>query len=444
YAVKKVLSWLSSLQLTVSVLLWTAGVFIVATVIPQHQVFPFMEGLPLSERFTRILSVTDIFHSLWLFVPLLVLSLNLICCMFSQKRAAGRTGAGFHIPKQCSFEQVLSAGIDPTALRRELGTALSRGWHLTGSEETPGAWLIAAEKGRLRIYAPFVLHVSIILIFMGAVLGLFGFKGAMEIREGESTDSFKMDSGIARKLPFSVRCDEFKAEYYQNGTPREYISEVSFMQGESIVEKKTVRVNHPASFGGIMFSQSAFHESLTAKIAVHEGGEIRNALAGEDEFFLLHEGKYRVHVKSLKDDVMHLGPAVELLVDTPEGSRSLWIFRDRVRFEARFPGFMESHPEFNPSAVRPFTFVLESMAERYTTVLFLNRDPGVFLVASGAFLFLVGVIIIFLVRQSRVRISIEKTGAGVLLRMNQTESGRKCDVDGEILAALETFKRGVR
>ncbi len=440
----KILSRLASLRLTVSVLIWIAGVFIVATVIPQHQVFPFMEGLPLKERAARLLSVSDIFHSLWLFAPVLVLSLNLVCCMFFWTRAAKKASTGVRIPKQCSHEQVLPADTDPAGLRKEIGAVLSRGWHLTGFEETPTSWCLAAERSRLRTHAPFILHASIIMIILGAVLGLFGFKGTMEIREGEFTDTLRLDDGAAMKLPFAVRCDSFKAEYYQNGMPSEYLSEVAFVRGGLIAEKKDIRVNHPAAFGGIMFSQSAFHESLTAKIAVHEGDDTRYALAGEDEFFLLHKGKYRVHVKSLKEDVMHLGPAAELMVDTPEGSRSLWVFRDRDRFETRFPGFMEGNPEFNPSSLSPFTFDLESMTKRYTTILFLNRDPGVFLVAAGAVLFLAGVITIFLVQQGRIRISTEKTGEGILLRIHQTGKGRTCDVDKAVLAGIESFRGGVR
>jgi hypothetical protein len=191
-----------------------------------------------------------------------------------------------------------------------------------------------------------------------------------------------------------------------------------------------------------MFSQSAFHEFLTARIAVRDDQGVQHALAGEGDVFLLHGGRYRIHVRSIKEDVMHLGPAAELVMETPGESRSLWIFRDRHLFEARFPGFLESHPEFNPSSLSPYTFTLEKIDKEYATVFSVNRDPGIVPVAIGAILFITGILVVFLVQKVRIVISLESTADGGLLRMHQTLNGRKCEVDRAVLEGLEHLLGG--
>lgn len=74
-----------------------------------------------------------------------------------------------------------------------------------------------AWKARLwqqRKYGILVMHISFIVILLGAlVTSLFGFEGIVHIREGE-TASFMRTAEDQRPLPFSIRLDDFKLVRY--------------------------------------------------------------------------------------------------------------------------------------------------------------------------------------------------------------------------------------
>ena len=124
------------------------------------------------------------------------------------------------------------------------------------------------EKGRPRKYAPFMVHGSILLILLGAGLGFLGYKGSLEIPVGQASDTVTLSNGKIMHLPFQVRCDDFKMELYDNGMPKEYRSEISFLQGDRVARHASVLVNHPASFSRVLFSQSGYNANPVAAIQV--------------------------------------------------------------------------------------------------------------------------------------------------------------------------------
>ncbi|MGE3259198.1 MAG: cytochrome c biogenesis protein ResB [Geobacter sp.] len=56
--------------------------------------------------------------------------------------------------------------------------------------------------------AAYLAHFSIIMIFIGAIIGnLFGFKGFLAIPEGETVNSFTDRQGNVQPLGFELRCN---------------------------------------------------------------------------------------------------------------------------------------------------------------------------------------------------------------------------------------------
>jgi cytochrome c biogenesis protein len=122
------------------------------------------------------------------------------------------------------------------------------------------------EKGTPRRFAPFMVHGSILMILRGAGMGFLGYKGSVERPVGQSTYVFTLGNGSVMHLPFQVRLDNFSMEFYDNGMPKEYRSEISFLQGGRVVRSASVLVNHPASFNRVMFSQGGYNQNLAADI----------------------------------------------------------------------------------------------------------------------------------------------------------------------------------
>jgi len=436
---ERLMKSLSSMRLTMILLLWIAGMCIIATFIPQQEV-ALGSGAPAMIRILRLFSLSDMFHSLWFIVPTIVLCLNVTVCIARWVNAI-RQHSIPPMPSVCSYEEELNSGVVGEQVRVSLVSLLS-GSYLMRQEVQGSSWTMFGEKSRMRTYAPVILHMSILVILAGAALGALGFRAYVEIPEGGTTDEIRLDNGMFAHLPFKVRCDKFSLEYYENGMPKEYRSDISFIIDERVVMKTPVMVNHPVSYRGTLFFQSGFNGSKQATIEVRTGSDVHKAVAGEGTVFILDDPRYRVHVVRMVENVMGMGPAAQLVVETPQGQKHLWIFGEIDRMRDRYSGLTERIPEFNPSLISPYTFALEKVSTSYSTVLGLNRDPGVPVVAAGALLFMVGILIVFLVPRSRIWICLEPSGEQLKLKIVQSRGSKIHDLDKDILDRLEVVRGG--
>jgi cytochrome c biogenesis protein len=432
---------MSSPRLTAAVLLWIAAMCIVGTIVPQHQTFPFSRNIPLAARIHLLAGFSDVFHSIWLILPAIVLVMNSLACMAFWIRGRVRQDSIPPLPQGHGHELILPPDTESRQIRQDLVAGLARGYRIRQAERGL-SWRAFGEKSRMRALAPALVHAGVIVILSGVALGTLGYEGSIRIAEGSATDEARLDDGSSMRLPFTVRCSGFKIDYYKNGMPREYRSELSFIKDGRVMIDGSLTVNHPMSFGGILFAQSGYDQSWTATIGVKAGSAAYHAVTGEETFFDLPDKGYRVHVMQIVENVMNMGPAAELAVDTPGGQRHLWIFRDFGRIQARFPNITERVPEFDPSSIKPYTFTFEKESSRYMTILKLNRDPGVIPVAIGALLFLIGILTVFLVPKNCIWIALDQSEQFLKVKVVRSQGGRVRDVDDGVMEALEALRGG--
>ncbi len=157
---------LVSVSFAVTVIVVVALACVVGTVLPQGpEVGAYVQRHPgathLMELFDR-LGLTNVF-SVWWFIGLLCLLCSTVAACSTRRFATARRTTGF-------------------ARRRAIGSMLA--------------------------------HVSILLILVGGVIrGVWGEKGAIELREGQSQMRFVTASG-AKTLPFGLRLAKFEVERY--------------------------------------------------------------------------------------------------------------------------------------------------------------------------------------------------------------------------------------
>jgi cytochrome c biogenesis protein len=431
---------LSSLKLAIVLLLWMAMVCIAATIIPQNPLPP-PEDAALLKRLAGVLGPSDLFHSAWLIVPALALALNLLACTALGLRAFLRKDLFPGMPEGPCLERVIPGDADPGQRQQELARGLGREYRVRTAKRGQ-EWIVFGEKSSARAFAPVLAHGGILVVLLGAALGAFGFRGFMEIPEGSETDVVMLAQGGEMHLPFAVRCEKFTVEHYPNGMPREYRSELVFSKTGKAPSEQALMVNHPLRFGGVLFSQSGYNPVLKARLGVRKGDTLYHALAEEKTYFVLEEDRYQVNIVRLLPDVMHLGPAAELVVETPQGQKHLWVFKEFERFKARYPGASERMAVFDPSSAAPYTFTFEDLSTRWSTVLSLNHDPGETFVAVGALLFIAGIFILFLVPAGFVWVSLAKAPGGIRMRAVQMADGRARAPDEGVLGHLGALKGG--
>jgi len=117
-----------------------------------------------------------------------------------------------------------------------------------------------ATKGRLAIWGPYLTHLSILVIFVGAVFGArTGFDGYMNVAEGEKNSIYSNNkTGKEEKLPFDLGLRKFEIKYDEKRLPVGYKSDLQVYDGDKKVVEKIIDVNSPLTYKGITFFQSSY------------------------------------------------------------------------------------------------------------------------------------------------------------------------------------------
>jgi cytochrome c biogenesis protein len=417
---KRIIAFVSSVKLTVALLIIIAGASVLGTVIPQKYGVggsPRTISPELIEVFES-LQLFDLYHSTWFIILMGLLSVNLIAC--SLKRFPASWKLFRKIPsldtdkpfRNLPAEQTMTVDKGPPELIAELEPLLARKYKRVRKKDTEQGAVFYGEKGAYSRFGVYVTHASVLVVIAGAIIGsLLGFDAYVNLVEGESTRSvYLATQDGAKKLDFAVRCDDFSISYYDNGMPKEYRSQLSFLKDHTVIFQGPLLVNHPIAINGIRFYQASYGTIPGEKVylTIRKGnGETVSRMVREKDPFFLNGTDARAEVVRIEENFMSMGPAVLLEITSPEGSMSLWVFKYIDTITERFPGILEKVPKFNPGLFRPYRFRLDRIETRYYTGIQVSKDPGVYTVAVGAFLVIIGFFITFFSAHRRLWIRID-------------------------------------
>jgi len=120
-------------------------------------------------------------------------------------------------------------------------------------KSTEGKQSFLASKGTPSLVAPHILHISIIIILIGAFLGTFGASGTMMFHIGGKMD---MPERVAKGM--AVQVDDFRTIYSDGGYVLNWESDLTvFVDGEEVATGVT-KVNHPFRHAGVVFYQTGY------------------------------------------------------------------------------------------------------------------------------------------------------------------------------------------
>ncbi len=398
---------LSSVRLTIFLCILLALVSVVGTVIPQNG--PAEQYVQLYGRggakLVTSLGLDDLYHSSGFILILCVLAANLLACTTKRFPVTWRSlrreptppsDAGFENWK-CRDAFVCSATAEEMEERLEGIVARALGGRPRRKKVESSGQVLLVEKNRYARMGPYVAHVSILLILAGALWGAAsGFKGALQLAEGESASEVWLRGGEGRiPLGFEIRCDRFVFEQYPDGTPKEYRSEVSLSEGKGEpAVSGSIRVNHPLTYEGITFYQSTYGSTpeLTLRLLDREAGDTSLVTTRLNTPFLLpgDQGD-RAIVVAFREEMRipeemaritsfssrSLGPAARVVIFNEKGfDEPFWIFRDL--------------PDLGRKAERSHEIVLQDFRLKSYTGLQVVKDPGTPLVWIGCTLLIIG------------------------------------------------------
>jgi cytochrome c biogenesis protein len=339
-------AFLASLTLTIPLLILLAGLSVIGTLIPQNASeveYLNRYGAETYDLF-RVLGLLDMYHSWWFIGVLVLLVINLIAC--SWKRL-------------------------------------------------PGVWrqVRKTKKGYARL-GTYLTHLSVLLILVGGLIGaVWGFKGYVEVLEGGVVEEIFLNNPQQSMQPlgFQVRCDAFQVDFYPDGSPREFVSTLTFLEGgRTVLDHVPLRVNHPISYGGLTFYQASYGIGARPIVEVRKGGG-----KGASHTMQLSQGEVRpipgtpvqIGFMRYREEVHDLGEAILLVLFTPDARpEGFWLFKRHSGMEGLQLG--------------DFIFIFKALEKRYYTGIQVTHDPGVPIVWVGCSLLVIGMVATFTLRRA--------------------------------------------
>jgi len=428
---------LRSVKLTIFLFLLLASGAVLGTLIPQNlsmEDYVHHYG-PFAARFLHVLGITDVYHSLWFVGMIVLLMLNLTSCSLYRLPAVWKVlwtkprpltdtlWKNLPVHRIIRLEEGGEKALE--VLRDVLRGAL---WQVR-LEQTGEERHLIAQKGRLGPMGYQVTHMGVILVMMGALVGsLIGFQGFVRIEEGKVALQVEdRRKGGWRELGFGVRCDAFKVDTYPDGTPKEFRSDLTFLQDGRAVQKGILRVNHPLKFGGYVFYQSSYGYTGTVTLEAQKGaqGERRRLQLDLAETLSLDEdGSLRIRLMEYQPDFRGQGPALLLAIlrrgEHPVGG---WV--------------LIGGP---PVRIQEWTMRFISVHQRAWTGIQVKKDPGVWIVWLGCTLILMGCLLAFFVPHRKVWVRMRPQGEGAFFHLGASSRRGVQGLEKAVEGILQRWK----
>jgi len=397
---------LTSIRLTVFLLLILAAVAVIGTVVPQGQP-PNQYVSRYGEVWGQLLwlgGFAQVYFSPWFLGPISLLAANILACVVhGLPRAVQRARQPLSLTAALSLPErgrvTWPAAVDPQPL---IAATLSRELGRCRQETLPDQKVYFLERGRFRPLGPYLIHVALLLILAGGLIGKFmGVDGQLAIQQGEVADAFQVGHRVEKPLDFQVRLDNFQVSYYEpGGSPKEFRSDLTFMQAGREVSRAACRVNEPVSFGGLTFYQSSYGSQATGPVRLTvQLGDLRESIeAPLRQPADLPGGRGRIIPMKVDGNFQGYGPAVLLAVSSGSGHPQVfWTLKDRPE--------LGQQPD-------PYRITVDSVPFSYYSVFQVKHDPGVAWVYAGFLLFLPGLYLAFFRPAGRWALVLAKTAQG--------------------------------
>jgi cytochrome c biogenesis protein len=389
----EIIDFFASVKLALVLFISLAVLSILGTILPQGESLVFFGQVytPASVKLIRFFQLYDMYHSWWFKWLLLLLSANLIVCSLKRFSSTWKVvnspprAVSEHLFETLAFHRTVTLpafSMDPktwveSLLRRHFG-------HSTALPAPQGT-AFHLEKGRFSRFGVYVVHLSVLVIFIGAIIGsLYGFKGFLELKEGESKDRiFITGSQTLKDLSFSVRLDRFTMAFYSNGMPKEYRSDLSFLENGQEKEKAKIRVNDPFTYKGITFYQSSWDQfPVSIDLVLKKDGQESLLGIKMEEKIPVPETAYLIKAVRYVNNMGGLGPAVGII-----------LYKDQEKIDQGW--ILAHHPGFHGNRLGTFQLQIKKIKTGFVSGMQVNRDPGVWFIWIGASLMIIGFIIAF-------------------------------------------------
>ena len=377
---------IADLRFAIFILLVIASLSVIGTVIEQDQsIETYKLNYPLTNRVFGFLSWDiiirfgfDHIYKTWWFITLILLfGLSLLTCTLLQQFPS------LKVARRCQFFRTtqqfcrlnISTNLQHLSFSQLLFKIKENNYSIFQQKN-----IIYCYKGLIGRIAPIIVHFSMIIVLIGAIIGSVGGFKAQEIIP--KTETFHIqnvfNNGQFSFIPkVSIRINDFWITYTKQTTVSQFYSDISILNVDgSEIERKTIFVNSPVKYEGVDYYQTDWN-LIGLRAQTNDETPFQYPLVS------VLNNRSKVWLTWIPFD-SELKTGVTVLVDNLEGYAS--IYNDT----GTFLGNLELNETFNSNFPITLTDIISS------TGLQIKSDPGIPLIYAGFFLLMVSTLISYI------------------------------------------------
>ena len=269
---KPILLRLGSMSLAITLLTVLALASVIGTVLLQNQdQADYLQQFgPIWYWVFRSLGLFDMYHTWWFLSLLGFLMLSLSVCLwrnvprFLKEMRSSKVALSDSAMKH--MKHAHHWAIKGQSAENVLNVAKGRlkEWRIR-EEQRGDVSYIRADKGKYHKWGYICVHSAMLVILIGGWMSVqFGFRGNMSVPEGAKESEITFLKGTSTeymKMPFEIRCNDFFIDFYPNGMPKEFKSNLTIIDGGKEVLTSDIIVNEPLYYKGVRIYQASFGDA---------------------------------------------------------------------------------------------------------------------------------------------------------------------------------------
>ncbi len=357
----------------------------------------------------------NLFSSIPFVIVMVLLALSIAACTTHRipllAQAAFRphtrvTGEFFNRARLNASFTAAGASPEQVATQIKADAARNRS-RVIEDDRGPGVNLYT-DKWHLAPFGTAIAHLAFIVIMAGFLVSSFtGF------RDNQFTLTVGRPAEVGHGTGLVAEAKSFSDTYYEDGTPKDYVTDLVLTKDGQQVAQQEVRVNEPLTYDGVMFHQAYFGVAGVIKIADASGQTI------------FHDGiplEWTAQDGNLVYGVLEVpGHELELFViGSASGRTGTGIQPGQMRLEV-YPADQDTPlgtaivDQGGQVEVEGLTYTFER--EQQFTGLLVKRDPGAGIVWLGCALLVIGTCLTMFFRHHRIWFRITETEDGSLVQL---------------------------
>ena len=383
---QKIFRLLADLRFAIFILLLISFCSIAGTIIEQDQsIETYKMNYPLTNpvfgflTWDRILQfgLDHVYKTWWFFILILLFGISLISCTFLQQLPS------LKIARRCQFFRTtgqfyrlkFSTVLNNFSFNKILLRIQNNKYSIFQQKN-----IIYCYKGLIGRIAPIIVHLSMILVLLGTIIGsLFGFK-AQEIVPKTETFHIQniLNNGQLTVVPkTSARINDFWITYTKNKTISQFYSDISILDNQGNERnRKTISVNYPLISDNVYYYQTDWNliglrfQNLKNEIIEYP---LINVFSNQSKVWLTWVSSN----SSLNEGII-------AIIDNLEGYSSIY------NENGQFLGNIELNETIN------FKLPLTLLEIISSTGLQIKTDPGIPVIYLGFFFLMVSTLISYI------------------------------------------------